>query len=247
MTPSRSMSPRLTGRKMILYSFLVSEDQLGDGSTENPFLVTSGTPGNKRLGELIRHLREQRNLSASDLATLANVHVSFVRGIERGAQAPSMATAKELLLHVALDGEVEWSDDLPYDVLISDDQTDGHIAFIFRAEVRGQNKRLDEAEALRRSLLVFSPQKKSEQLSHEELFRELKTWRRALILASAPFGNLEEDRPRGSNESCGNDAALGRIVRQLANADKATLMEIESLLVRNKPLTHNVEANEQTR
>jgi transcriptional regulator with XRE-family HTH domain len=68
---------------------------------DGPLQIAAGTPGNHRFGAVLKSLRERSGLSPQQLAEQAGVHVSFVRGIERGAQAPSVATARPLLACLA--------------------------------------------------------------------------------------------------------------------------------------------------
>ena len=93
-------------RKMILYSCLVKDES---ADCEGPLLVAAGTPGNHRFGILVKDLRERSSLSPQELAERADVHVSFVRGIERGAQAPSVATARTLLACVRAVADGAWA------------------------------------------------------------------------------------------------------------------------------------------
>lgn len=117
----------------------MSDDELAD--YEGPLLVAAGTPGNRRFGALIRDLRERSGLSARELAEQAGVHVSFVRGIERGAQAPSVATAHPLLACMKEQDRIHWMHSGPHDLLVRDTETDRDIAFEFKARVKGQNRR----------------------------------------------------------------------------------------------------------
>jgi transcriptional regulator with XRE-family HTH domain len=110
---------------------------------EGPWLVAAGTPGNVRFGSLFKQMREQSGLSPQVIADLADVHVSFVRGIERGAQAPSIAKARPLLAGLNAQDRVQWTDEGPYDLLLRDPESGHQVAFEFKARVKGQNKRTD--------------------------------------------------------------------------------------------------------
>src|SRR3954470_22780045 len=125
---------------MILYSCLV-EHEIADH--EGPLLVAAGTPGNHRFGILVKDLRERSSLSPQELAERADVHVSFVRGIERGAQAPSVATARTLLACVKEQHRIQWVDSGPFDLLVRDTGSGRNVAFEFKAKVKGQNRRTD--------------------------------------------------------------------------------------------------------
>lgn len=115
---------------------------LDDAEHEGPWLVETGTPGNRRFGALLKDLRERSTLSPQELAERVGVHVSFVRGIERGAQAPSIATARPMLGFVAREqDQVKWMENGPFDLLVRDPKTGRNVAFEFKARVKGQNRR----------------------------------------------------------------------------------------------------------
>ncbi|MEX1106937.1 MAG: helix-turn-helix transcriptional regulator [Ilumatobacteraceae bacterium] len=210
-------------RKKIMYSSLVHDEELTD--CEGPLLVAGGTLGNRRFGSLVKTLRERRGLSVQELAEQVGVHASFVRGIERGAQAPSLATAHPLLASIKGQHRIQWMDDGPYDLLVSDPGTGRDVAFEFKAKVKGQNRRaevgLDGAKAglkllaavtqqLRRELGIRNPDGEIRE-SQEDVVR-----------------HAGEGQPRWS--TIADDAAFGRVVRLLASADEETLTLVESLL-----------------
>lgn len=112
-----------------------------ESDCEGPLLVAAGTPGNHRFGALLKNLRERSGLTPQQLADQADVHVSFVRGIERGAQAPSIATARPLLECVQGRDGIRWMDDGPFDLMIREPETGREVAFEFKAKVKGQNRR----------------------------------------------------------------------------------------------------------
>jgi len=101
---------------------------------EGPWLVAAGTAGNARFGSLLKYLRERSALAPQQLADQAAVHVSFVRGIERGAQAPSVAKAKSLLACMKEQDRIEWTDDGAPDLLITDPKIGRRVAFEFQRE-----------------------------------------------------------------------------------------------------------------
>lgn len=206
-----------------MYSSLVPDEELTD--YEGPLLVAAGTLGNCRFGALVKMLRDRSGLSAQELAEQAGVHASFVRGIERGAQAPSVATAHLLLASIKGQGRIQWTDDGPYDLLISDPGTGRDVAFKFKAKVKGQNRRaevgLDGAIAGLKLLAAATQQLRSE------------------LGIGNPGGEtrqLQKDAVRQTVEgqlrwsTTADDAAFGRVVRLLASADDETLTRVESLL-----------------
>ncbi len=185
---------------------------------EGPWPVAAGTPGNRRFGALLKYLREDSGLSPQQLAEQANVHVSFVRGIERGAQAPSVATARPLLACMNEQHRIEWMDNGPYDLLVHDPETGCDVAFEFKAKVKGQNRRTEGDPAVRAAaaLMEFFPQMASLIAKAGEP--------RAGDVRHAGNGRTPWAAPAG-------DAALGRVVRLLATADEETLGRVESLLL----------------
>ncbi len=44
----------------------------------------------KTLGRNIRHLRQERGLSQEDFAHLADMHVTYLRGVEGGRRNPTL-------------------------------------------------------------------------------------------------------------------------------------------------------------
>lgn len=120
---------------------LVIDDEAQD--YDGPWQVAGGTPGNRRFGTLLKRLRERSGLTPQHLADHAGVHVSFVRGIERGAQAPSVATARPLLACVQEHDRIQWIDAGRYDLVVRDPETERHVAFEFKAKVKGQHGRTE--------------------------------------------------------------------------------------------------------
>ncbi|BCY07277.1 helix-turn-helix domain-containing protein [Actinoplanes sp. L3-i22] len=124
---------------------------------EGPLQVAAGTPGNHRFGAILKSLRERSGLSPQQLADQTGVHVSFVRGIERGAQAPSVATARPLLAYLGDQDRIRWLDGDPCDLLVRDPESGRDVAFTFQAKVKGQNRRASEVVALTASTVAENP------------------------------------------------------------------------------------------
>lgn len=206
-----------------MYSSLVLDEELTD--IEGPLLVAAGTLGNRRFGALVKTLRERSGLSPQELAEQAGVHASFVRGIERGAQAPSVATAHPLLASIKGQHRIQWMGDGPYDLLVSDPRTGRDVAFEFKAKVKGQNRRTEVglvgAKAGLELLAAATKQLRSELgIGHPD--GEIRELRADVV------GHAGEGQTRWSTTA--DDAAFGRVVRLLASADEETLTRVESLL-----------------
>src|SRR4051812_41465852 len=133
-------------RKRVVYSPCLVDDV--EHAIEGPWQIAAGTKGNQRFGALLKNLRERSGISAQQLAGQADVHVSFVRGIERGAQAPSVATARPMLSCMKEQDRIRWTDDGPFDLLIRDPKSGRDVAFEFKAKVKGQNRRPDADPAV---------------------------------------------------------------------------------------------------
>lgn len=58
--------------------------------------------------------------------------MSFVRGIGRGAQAPSGATARPMLACMKEQDRIQWMDNGPYDLLVRDPKIGRDVAFSSR-------------------------------------------------------------------------------------------------------------------
>jgi transcriptional regulator with XRE-family HTH domain len=207
---------------MIMYSSIVDNDELAD--YEGPLLVAAGTPGNRRFGALVKNLRERSSLSPQELAEQADVHVSFVRGIERGAQAPSMATAHPLLACMKEQHRIHWIDSGPYDLLVRDSGTGRDVAFEFKAKVKGQNRRTDVGPIANAMLEVLVPamQQLRDELGIGQPVGETREPRAEVV------GHAGDGQPRWSTPA--DDAALGSVIRLLASADEEMLARVESLL-----------------
>ncbi|CAM3578633.1 helix-turn-helix transcriptional regulator [Nocardioides marinus] len=175
---------------------------------DGPWLVKSGSEGNRVLGDLLRDLRLKSGLTARELAEMADVHPTFVRAVERGAQAPSLDSALTLLAHLrAADGSyaTEYSataDGRRLDLVVKDPRVGRGAAFEFKAKVRGQNTQ----RVLVRQQPFASPQEAAEALHPR--------------LESAP-----EPDPR----------TLARVVHLLAKADDEALLAVEEVLMKALP------------
>lgn len=193
----------------------MNDEKLAD--YEGPWPVAAGTPGNRRFGALLKYLREHSGLSPQQLAEQADVHVSFVRGIERGAQAPSVATARPLLACMKEQHRIQWMDSGPYDLLVRDPETGRDVAFEFKAKVKGQNRRTDGDPAVRAAaaLIELMPQMASLIAKTGEP--------RADVVRHAGDGQPPWSAPA-------DDAAFGRVVRLLATTDEESLGRVERLL-----------------
>lgn len=174
-------------------------------------LVAAGTPGNQRFGRLLKNMRIRSGLTPEQLANEAEVHVSFVRGIERGAQAPSLVKARALLSCMAEQDLIEWMGDGPFDLRILDPE-EGPTAFQFKAEMQGQNRRKPPLDltGMKAGLLLYA--ERSDQVMDE--LRGGRTSDAALV---------------------STDERVGRIVRMLPSADVQTLCIIEKLLQASQP------------
>jgi DNA-binding XRE family transcriptional regulator len=209
-----------------MYSSLVAAEE--PAHVEGPLLVAAGTLGNRRFGALVKTLRERSGLSPRELAAQAGVHASFVRGIERGTQAPSAATAHPLLASIKGQHRVQWTDDGPYDLLISDPGTGRDVAFEFKAKVKGQNRRPEVGLAGAKAgleLLAAATQQLRTELGMRNPDGEIPE------LHEDVARHAGEGQPRWSTTA--DDAAFGRVVRLLASADEETLTQVESLLHNN--------------
>jgi transcriptional regulator with XRE-family HTH domain len=112
-----------------------------------PLLIEAGSVGNKLFGFLLGIYRESSGLQPKDLADKAGVHASFVRGIERGAQAPSLETAINLLKPIKNQKWIHWMNDgEDCDLVMMDPTTKKEVAFIFKAAKRGQHSRNSKSE-----------------------------------------------------------------------------------------------------
>lgn len=236
----------------------MDDNELAD--YEGPLLVAAATPGNRRFGALVKNLRERSGLSPQQLAEQAGVHVSFVRGIERGAQAPSVATARPLLACMREQDRIQWMYNGPYDLLVRDAEFDSDVAFEFKAKVKGQNRRTNAdltgaaaglsavAEALARAKFDPAPMTAGLSVVAEALARShVDTAAMPGLLAVAELmsrivppviesGELGEDVVTHAGDgqlrpsAPADEAAFGRVVRLLAAADEKMLARVEGLL-----------------
>ena len=198
-----------------------------DAKYEGPWPVAAGTPGNHRFGALLKNLRERSGLSPQQLAEQAAVHVSFVRGIERGAQAPSVETARRMLERMKEQDQIQWMDSGPYDLMVRDPKIGRDVAFEFTARVKGQNRRpdVDPAATLGAAFGVLA---QAMRLLRAELGMGLPVAEtgepRADVVRHAGDGQSRWSAPA-------DDARFGRVVRMLAAADEEVLGRVESLLL----------------
>lgn len=117
------------------------------------YLVGANTEGCKKLGAAIKACRLSNELAPIALAEMVGIHVSFVRGIERGIQSPSMETAKKIFDALPCEHvDVIWKDDPLVDLIFK--QNEVELCFKFSAEVRGQNNRGDHQVRFSRLLYV---------------------------------------------------------------------------------------------
>lgn len=198
----------------------------GENEPEGPWQVAAGTTGNARFGTLVRNLRERSGLSPQQLADQAGVHVSFVRGIERGAQAPSLARARPLLACMKEQERIRWLENGPYDLVLRDPKIGRDVAFEFKAKVRGQNRRPDSGP-----VAVLNAMSEVLLPAMQQLRDELGI---GPPVAEAGAGQASSDALLGTEQPPSSpgvgDASFGRVVRLLAAADGATLSRVERLL-----------------
>ncbi|BEL06068.1 hypothetical protein Q0Z83_042590 [Actinoplanes sichuanensis] len=194
--------------------------------TEDALQVAAGTPGNQRFGALLKALRERSGLTPQALADQAKVHVSFVRGIERGAQAPSMASARPLLACLTEQDRIRWVEDGPHDLLIRDPDTDRDVAFEFTAKVKGQNRR-PEPVAVAKGLVIPAAALLGLAAAFPWKNSKVDTALTVLGEAAEQFGKHQIQLPSPADE-----ARFGRVVRLLAAADDELLGRVESLLLK---------------
>lgn len=215
---------------------------------EGPLLVTAGTPGNRRFGALLKSMREHSGLSPQELADRADVHVSFVRGIERGAQAPSVATARQLLARMKEQRGIQWMDSGPYDLLVRDPETDRDVAFEFKAKMKGQN-RGDREAAILKAIEAWSPSDRAAFAADVTSMLEAMRLNREALLANtgemmrntalpqlvkvgeqhADVGEHGGDKQPQSSAPA-DDTRFGRVVRLLASAHDELLGRVENML-----------------
>jgi DNA-binding XRE family transcriptional regulator len=187
---------------------------------------------------LLKDLRERSGLGTQQLADQADVHVSFVRGIERGVQAPSVTTARPMLGCIKEQDRLQWMDRGPYDLLISDPDTGRKVAFQFKAQKKGQNRRPGSdgglpalskvAEAM--SEIRVDPAVMASGLDpFIEAMQLISLW---LAETREPGGDALAHAAGGRAQVSApvDDAMFGRVVRMLAAADAELLSRVENLL-----------------
>lgn len=116
----------------------------------------------KAFGDMVKEFRRRSGMDAKELAEKSGVHQSFIHGIERGVQAPSLETAKKIFAAMA-DSEqprIQWDPSLTNgnDLLLIDPRDESSNYFDFAAEVKGQNNRPNK-------------QKDENVLTHDEFVR----------------------------------------------------------------------------
>ncbi|MFK4246154.1 hypothetical protein ACI2KV_25075 [Micromonospora chokoriensis] len=175
--------------------------------------------------------------------------MSFVRGIERGAQAPSMDTAASLLARVREQARIQWQATGPVDLLIRDPGTDRDTAFAFTAKVKGQSRRTDggpEMAALRFATTMhqMGPQMAAALADpdigpHASAARLVTTMQelgpQMFAMLAGTYHLPVDDPDRDTREQPAppepaDDTRFGRVVRLLAAEDKRTLIRVERLL-----------------
>ncbi|GAB3852192.1 multiprotein-bridging factor 1 family protein [Dactylosporangium cerinum] len=215
------------------------------GSRDSPLHIAARTPGNQRFGQLLTALRQRAELTPTQLAGQAGVNPSFVRGIERGVQAPSMRTARTLLDCFDQD-RIQWPTSGPADLIIREPGTEHTVAFTFTAKVKGQNHRPDAgpvaaAYRLASTMRDLGPEA-SKQLADPETGALASASRLATTITDmipqmfAALSTADENitGPSASEQSAapkpGDDTRFARIVRRLATADNETLARVERVL-----------------
>jgi transcriptional regulator with XRE-family HTH domain len=218
---------------------------------EDPLQIAARTPGNRRFGDLLKALRERSGMTPTQLAEQAGVNPSFVRGIERGAQAPSMDTARALLACLREQDRIRWLATGLADLIIRDPLTEHDVAFSFTAKRKGQNHRTDGGPAMAALRLAHTMR----ELGPEASARLADPETGALAGAARLVGTINALIPQmfGADVDAGgnrdpaaatgprpgeqasvpgqrDDTRFGRIVRRLAGADEQTLARVERLL-----------------
>lgn len=149
----------------------------------DPLLVAAGTDGNERFGELLKHYRIGAGLTPQELADKAHVHVSFVRGIERGAQAPSAATAETLLACLTMPYSSDASDGS--DLVIRDSEAGKDVSFVFKAKMKGQNRRPDRDQISYETVPWPWPRSNETCVQEADLSRDARLGRAIRMLMNA--------------------------------------------------------------
>lgn len=113
----------------------------------NTYDVVAGSEGNKIFGNLLKTQRLSCRMSADDVSKKVFVNPSFINGIERGVQAPSLTTAIRILDAVGMSFV---TDKDASDVAIYYEDRNRWVGFRFKAAIRGQNRRPDVDQELSR-------------------------------------------------------------------------------------------------
>lgn len=75
---------------------LARPERLGHGAAKEP------APPFKRIGDVVRHLRELAGITRQELQAQTGVNASTIRNIEMGRHVPTRATIRKLLQHPAM-------------------------------------------------------------------------------------------------------------------------------------------------
>lgn len=116
--------------------------------------IFAGSEGNKIFGELLKSHRLSNQMRVNDVSKKICVNPSFVSGIERGVQAPSLTTAARIMKAVGMpfvtngetdaDALIQWADiDSDADLVVYHPNLESPVGFRFKAVIRGQNRRPD--------------------------------------------------------------------------------------------------------
>lgn len=178
------------------------------------------TPGAREFGGLVRYLREQLGMTATELAGQVGISQGFLSAIEHGKQAPSQEYAGKLLAYFrdkgALDVETEpsdghaegppsqrWFGGVRPDFLLTDPRTDEKVVVEVKAKKKGDNQ------------------------AHFEKF--------AAYWASSSANRMAPNVPGLAailvpTAGLGEDALYGSVVRRLAGADRERLTRVARFL-----------------
>lgn len=194
-----------------------------DSSPRVLFVGKHEDAANAELGRIMRYARLQKDLTAAELASAVEVSPAFVRGIERGAQAPSAETATKILERLglrlstppppsagALNGP---------DLKLENPETGEVLLIEFKAARRGDTRRW--------SLDRLVPSEQAGKTSHlqREVFRLLNEGKSVTAIP-----RLADQAAPQATPSQELDDIYARLVRRLAVADPQTLLAVEHFL-----------------
>lgn len=121
----------------------------------DPQLVKTNNLGAKNLGKILKAFRLRTGITTVQLAEKAGVSPSFIRGIERGIQAPSIATTRKIIKHLTFKDVLPiWVDDPNYDLAFCNKMNREETRFKFASEIQGQNTRIKKEMLYDRDALV---------------------------------------------------------------------------------------------